>query len=318
MRKLIILLIICSSGTMIQAAGNIVAYRYWFNNDTIIREVTISPTLKADLELSLPTEGLPSGNHLVHFQLIDTGKIASVPISGFFQNSSGASTITGYLYWFNNKIEDAIRVNITGGGENSINNPIDATLLPEGLNTISWVAVDNLNHYSPPISQFFYRKKTGESELNKIKSWEYWIDNNFSTRISVPVTNNENMAQLLVMPDLTGLSNGKHAFHCRSEDTNGTWSVVITDTFAINVSSINQVSNKDYIAYFRDDNLIIKCMQEQAESITLINSEGKILLRRNLSEAEEAIPTPDLTPSWYMIQWHKGGKILNCRMIIKQ
>ena len=166
--------------------NNLAGYEYWIDGDYSNK---VSGTFGAggivttDLDMST----LPVGLHSISFRAIDdNGHVSSVLVKYFLvpENSSTTeNTLTGYRYWFDTDIDNAVEGEMTSDGV--IETDIDASTLIPGLHLFNYQVKDALGKYSATMISFFTVPEEGALVGDKIVAYEYWFNNNPRKRVEV-------------------------------------------------------------------------------------------------------------------------------------
>ncbi|MEI7983948.1 MAG: hypothetical protein WCI71_20040, partial [Bacteroidota bacterium] len=98
------------------------------------------------------------------------------------------------------------------------------------------------------------------SQAQKIKAYEYWVDDDVSSKVFTNITPVENLHFQQALP-VNMASPGLHAFNIRFADTTNTWSSVVSQFFVKNPPTPS--SDRHIIAYeyWVDDNYNTKTYQ---------------------------------------------------------
>lgn len=161
---------IFNSGTANLPADNeIVAYQYWFGNDTdeaIVQNLVGEGIILLDETFDL--ENLPIGMNSITFRFEDKGGNWSTPLCKYFYNTglksmAGGNLIKAYRYWF-----DSDEGNVTYAEfknplvEIDFGNNLQIPELEEEQNHIIVIQfLDEYGNWSVPIKQEFYFDKYG-------------------------------------------------------------------------------------------------------------------------------------------------------------
>ena len=155
--------------------------------------------------------------------------------------------VVSYDYWFNNDYSNKVTTNITTPSETFELNQIIATNgLSYGINTFNIRFKDNANLWSGVVSEFFYKAPQSTSANREIVGYEYWFNNNASSRISQTVTGTETL-NLVSNIDASALQSGINTFNIRFRDDSGLWSGVVSEFFYKAPQSTS--ANREIVAY---------------------------------------------------------------------
>ena len=212
---------------------NVNAYQYWFNNGfdaATFQSVGAAASLSLNAPVS--TSVLPPGLHLFHIRFRDNRGQWSAVISQFFYKAAdpvaGVRKINAYQYWFDNAFNAATLQPVAAVASLSVNAPIAAETLPDGLHLFHIRFRDDLGQWSVPVSQFFYKAEALPAPgTNLVAAYQYWFDNDF---MNASTTNVSAISpyQLSANINTNALSGGLHLLHLRFRDQRGQWSSPIS------------------------------------------------------------------------------------------
>ncbi len=232
----ILIFMLVFSGLAKPQVQKICSYQYWFDNNFSNKTDSIISTPVADytLQTLIPTNNINTGFHTFHIRFKSDSNIWSGVISRFFQKlpvgSPPANNIDAYEYWVDNNYSGKITVNVSAGENFQLIDSIPFSSLANGLHTFHIRFKDERGQWSSVQSQFFQKLPSESSFTAKITSYEYWVDNNYSGKISTSISPVQNY-QLLDSIPFASLVNGLHTFHIRFKDERGQWSGVISQFF---------------------------------------------------------------------------------------
>ncbi|MDD2527842.1 MAG: hypothetical protein PHT26_07410 [Lentimicrobiaceae bacterium] len=138
--------------------------------------------------------------------------------------------ITSGEYWFNNDYAGKIHIPLTPGVNVLFNSGIDCSQLNTGMHNISFRFKQSNGIWSAVGSQLFLKVPELTPGGEAICEMEYWINNDYSTRISLPITSTTFYTFQSAI-DLNYLSCGIHTFNFRFKQNNGSWSNVTSQLF---------------------------------------------------------------------------------------
>jgi Cu/Zn superoxide dismutase len=217
--------------------NDIQEYQYWFNNDFANAVAqNASGTKTFNLNHEMDANDLPDGLHAFHIRFKDNRGQWSSTMSRFFYKlpvkSQSANSMQEYQYWFNNDMDNAMTLSAGGTAVLNLNSAVDASELPNGLQTFHIRFRDNNGHWSSTLSKFFYKMPEKAVTENLVTGYEYWFDENeevFGETLNEPV----NPLHLMAEIETPYLEVGEHALNIRFLDLQEQWSVVTTDTFMV-------------------------------------------------------------------------------------
>ena len=254
MRKFYLILLSLCTVCTVMAQNSIIGYRYWFNKDATVNDILVTPAVQADLDFEVDIAALPPGLNVLHLQMLDaSGKYSSTVSGMFYKRAANNAMITGYRYWFNQAVADAVDVEISPTHQVDLSVALNAEALNEGLNILHLGFYDDSKHLSAPQSYFFYKTKTGDVAQPKIKAYEYWFNNDVSKSVVQEVTPGFEV-MLTAEIETDSLIRGLHRFNIRFQDENKNWSQLSTSFFykPTTVKAANQFIT-EYEYWFNDD-----------------------------------------------------------------
>ena len=192
-------------------------FEYWIDDDVdSCKTIAVNGThALLNLDISAKSEGM----HTLSYRLKDSkGKTGSCKSWLFYKQSyesTDASTKSVCEYWLDDSYNDRNSIVLK---DNEASFIADASNLAEGLHTLSYRFVDNLNKYSSTESWLFYRMPLTEAnDTLKVKWFEYWIDNEIDSCKTIAV----NVSHALLNLDLSAKTEGMHTLSYRLMDSKG-------------------------------------------------------------------------------------------------
>jgi len=227
MRKMIrffILALLCTTTQI--AFGQIQSIQYWFDANFSGRQ-TQNVTANQTIHLSeLNAGSLSEGIHQVHIRARDNDSWSVVHSQMFYKLPAETSGLgmAAYEYWVDNDFAGK-KTGILSGSSASIDE-LDVSAYSEGIHILNIRTKDKLGRYSVVHSQLFYKYPNTES--GGLKSFEYWVDNDFANKKTATLSGN-----IATLNDLntSSLSEGIHIIHIRALDKVGRYSVVNSQMF---------------------------------------------------------------------------------------
>lgn len=209
---------------------------YWFNGNAMEKTtVELNHSKSTDLNTMLDVSGLPTGINQVNLYATDDQGQVSTPVSALFYKLPGihkdVNEIEKLTFWYDENCDAKKEIIAESGSEIIMLDALDAQGLTQGLHQLNWFFSDSRNMYSSPGSVFFFKAGVSDNEMNLIKAYEYWLDNDFNNRIIVQLDSALNPADLMLQPDFSELTQENHTFNFRSQDGKGLWSTQIFEVF---------------------------------------------------------------------------------------
>ena len=280
--------------------GQIQTVQYWYNADFAGR-VTQNPAASSSILLNeLETGNLPNGLNIVHIRAKDNTNWSVVHSQLFYklpETASGVNMAT-YEYWVDNDF--ANRQSGTLSGQTATINNLTVDSYAPGMHILHIRAKDNLGRYSVTHSQLFY--KLANSGNNEIVQYEYWLNNDFENRTSVPATGNSLM--LTSGFDFESIAEGLHTISIRAKDSQARWSSVHTQLFYANKVIAGGENKIDAYRYWYDYAFENHEAVILSEAVNPYELKTKYTLPDNFVEGEEHtfhIQFRDLTGKWSVI-----------------
>lgn len=182
--------------------------QYWFDDDI----GSLSSMQQVGGKQTIDVSSLPTGMHIIHYQIVDNkGKVA-VPYSAMFMKLAqyNLETASGLQYWFDDDEKSVKKTNLQNGVST-----IDVSAINEGLHTLHYQILDSHDMPSYIASAFFM--KTGKSlgdETLRAERLMYWYDDEEKI---VQADLNAGMNML----DASHLTEGLHTLHYQVLCNNG-------------------------------------------------------------------------------------------------
>ena len=169
--------------------NNLAGYEYWIDGDydnKVSGTFSEGGIITTDLDMST----LPIGLHSLSFRALDdNGHVSSVLVKFFLVPENTSTTeneLTGYRYWFDRDMENAVEGEMTSEGV--IETDIDASALIPGLHLFNYQVKDALGKYSATVMSFFTVPEEGALVGDKIVAYEYWFNDNPRKKVEVEPT----------------------------------------------------------------------------------------------------------------------------------
>ncbi|MGE4433979.1 MAG: cadherin domain-containing protein [Bacteroidales bacterium] len=219
----------------VRAETQLVAYRYWFNNDDV--NTTVIPleqsVASGFFNLEIESAGVPKALNVLHWQVMDDAGRYSVPYARFFYHRSSpphVQKITGYTFWFNQDVEAREVVVLDEQSNLDYNISFDASRLRPGMNAFHLRFTDAEGLSSSVVSRFFYRMEDGMVNHPDMSRYEYWFDSDVQNRYEGSLMAGD-VGAYATEVRTDSLVNGLHSLNIRFADVNGRWSQVQSSYF---------------------------------------------------------------------------------------
>ena len=156
--------------------------------------------------------------------------------------SQNVNALSMMEYWFDLDYDSKIvSTNINQNTTEQILS-VPTSTLKTGLHSFHVRYKDNYGYWSGTASKLFMKLPVGDKNNLNIIGYEYWVDNNIESKISVTVPPTQTFL-LSEAIDFASLPDGLHSFHVRFKDSGGFWSSV-SSNFFMKLPETDQQENK--------------------------------------------------------------------------
>lgn len=232
-------------------------------------------------------------------------------LSLFVVAEAQEKTITRYQYWIDQAKQNVIDVEFLGNNVDTVEFTIDAGELSEGLHNLYLRIQDNEGVWSNLTSWGFFVRKLPKNDTLKVVSCEYWIDNNYSDKIQLPVDS----TYMTFMVDASMLNEGLHTLSYRVQDNEGMYSQISTWLFMRNALRDTSITNRvTKVEYWYDndtthiENLFVNNDTIEFSADASMLNEGMHILSLRVFDAlgNKSVPT---TWAFYKSSFKRSSKI---------
>lgn len=289
---------------------NISEYRYWFDDNIatlVSTDVTAGQTL--DIEFDLPTDQLSPGYHTLSVQVKDDNDAWSAPLTKRWVQGGN---LTGIRYWVNDDLSSLALQSVTEASIQDFETLFDVSGLPPGYHKLTFQMVANNGELSAPVTRFFTKSSPDQT------GWEYWFDDDVSTRIQETLSPPQNLLDLAENLNTSALSPGSHTVTWRSEDGAGNYSVPITYAFDV-IVGIDELPGVESLVMYPVPalgtlNLAIRSDAATQMQIDILSLDGQVVSTTPtvLSGASRtvSIDVSRLASGMYVLRLQHDGRIL--------
>lgn len=236
------------------ASHGVSLYEYWLDKDITAKTVTnnSSSSVAVDVDVTKLSLGL----HTLSFRCKDEYGNWSAPqtnlffIPGYQKDSDVKNT---YEYWIDDRTSEKVQVS---GYPKAVNLSLDVNSLITGLHSISFRASDKNGRWTSPQTSYFL-VTTGKKGKQDIKAYRYWFNNAVDNSVTettspavIPFTLDTKLTASDIVTDITPetitmTDDGeghmklatKNVLHTQYCTTDGRWTAVTADTFAVVVNA---------------------------------------------------------------------------------
>ncbi len=206
-------------------------YEYWIDQKFDERKsgtVDASGIVNFDEDLSSLNYGL----HNVTIRVIDaTGKVSSALVKNFMKvetTPTGTNSLKTYEYWIDQKFDERKSGTVDASG--IVNFDEDLSSLNYGLHNVTIRVIDATGKVSSALVRNFMKLETTPSGVNSLKTYEYWIDQNFEGKKGGEV---DASGVIDLDLDITELNPGLHNITFRVIDATGKVSSALVKNFMV-------------------------------------------------------------------------------------
>ena len=163
-----------------------------------------------------------------------------------------SSAIIAYEYWFDGNYTSKVFHSITPHLDYLLSSIIQTKGLTTGLHILNLRFKDRSNRWSTVSSSFFIKQSSAASGSAEITSFEYWFDNDYSSKVLKTIVPNSNYHDTLLIT--SNLPKGIHSIHIRYKDNSNRWSSVKSWAFIKQSSSKYKCAKIIAREYWFDNN----------------------------------------------------------------
>ena len=214
-----------------EGSNSLKTYEYWIDQQFDKRtkgNVDASGIVNFDEDLSALNYGL----HSVTIRVIDaTGKVSSALVKNFMKletTPEGSNSLKTYEYWIDQQFDKRTKGNVDASG--IVNFDEDLSALNYGLHSVTIRVIDATGKVSSALVKNFMKLETTPEGSNSLKTYEYWIDQQFDKRTKGNV---DASGIVSFDEDLSALNYGLHNITIRVIDATGKVSSALVKNFMI-------------------------------------------------------------------------------------
>ena len=277
--------------TITSPASGEVQVKYWLDDN--LEESQTEMADEGNLSLAIDISTLSPGIHYFNCTPIAaTGEMGSSERYLFYVPQSfdivPVSPIKGYEYWLDDNYSGKT-VN-----QSSAANPVFAVNidgLSSGVHYFNCRVFNERGEYGNPVRKMFYIPRTDYNPDAQLASAEYWLDDDYSNKVSVQ-TSNTNQSFTI---DVSQLSSGVHYFNYRAFDSDGRAGTIVREMFYLAQSQ--DVVEAEYLEYeyWIDDNT--------ADKVTGTGVTAEYMFSIDISSLSAGIHTFNFRAKNVLDQW---------------
>ncbi len=213
-------------------------FQYWIDeNFGEASTIELSKSTNLNIDELVEVSALTQGLHVLHYRFKDETGGWSPALSRFFSYylNSGIPEIrqvTQFQYWIDENFESVTTVDFPSAKAFSFEEMVDVSFLREGLHILNYRFKDAGGGWSPVLSKFFSKRKSGANPaIQEITKIEYWFNQDNSTSAITDISGLEKF-ELNEFVDVSGLGNGLHVINYRFMDAGNSWSPAVSRFFS--------------------------------------------------------------------------------------
>ena len=233
-------------------ASSVQSIEYWIDGGAKTEAKVEGNDIMLD---SLDISSLRTGVHFFYVQpKDDLGKLGKLHrymfLKAFSDTLTEATSISRVEYWIDN---DYSGLKTMPTNETTFTIDVDLDNLPFGNHFFTYRVVNNLGEYSE-MKRLMFFLGSGD-EVAELKSYEYWIDDNYDKRVSGDVSGEKNDI-LIENIDLSSYGEGVHFFYVQMLNANDNYGKLHRYMFYIPKAADNESEAKmKLMEYWIDDDM---------------------------------------------------------------
>jgi hypothetical protein len=219
-------------------AQKVKGYEYWID-DNMPEKVysSITPVSVFHLQTNLPLTGVSFGFHVLNLRFHSSTNLWSSVLQQFFTKITAPNgvdkKIVSYEFWIDDDYASRTIQNITPSSVYHMMDPLNLANVSDGFHVLNLRYKDNDNVWSSVLQQFFTKSPASVGNDKKIVSFEYWVDNDYTSRTIQNVTPSS-VYHMMDLINLTSITSGFHILNLRFKDNTDSWSSLLTQFFTKN------------------------------------------------------------------------------------
>lgn len=155
------------------------------------------------------------------------------------------TTLSGYRYWYDSDVSSAQFVK-SSNQEISLSLSVDNQI--PGVHFLNFMAKNSANDWGP-LYRYIYYLPEDKQATRTLKSYEYWIDDNYAQHVAA--ANSESEQNFII--DVSKLESGVHFFNYRAIDSQNGYGSLKRYIFYLPEDKLQKPSLKSYEYWMDDD-----------------------------------------------------------------
>lgn len=244
LRRISYLLVLLLATTLGQAQG-LKQYEYWMDSD--YSKHTMVKGNQTDITFDIDISQLGYGIHYLNFRAQnDAGDWGTFSRYLYFipQDSSPDATVTDFEYWIDGDYGQKQGDKVSDG---NLVLSLDISSLPYGMHYLNFRAKNSDGVWGNLSRYLFFVSETASADAT-VTAYEYWLDNDYSSRQSAQVTD----VNIALSVDVNALASGVHYFNFRAQNSDGVWGNLSRYLFFVPDHVSKDATVTDY-EYWLDD-----------------------------------------------------------------
>ncbi len=208
--------------------NQIESIQYWFGNDfagRVLAPATLNANGEIDFSIAFPDNGSNELNSYFHYRFVDKiGNWSAIYSQQMQNNSNPALTDVEVEYWFDNAFSNRTLTSLSTIASNNLldHQELDITWT-ENAQTIHYRFKSRYNQWSSIQSSNI---DVIENWDNKIVQIEYWLNDNFATRDTINVNENQSIHYDIRDLNINIDACNPDEIHLRYKDKLNRWSAI--------------------------------------------------------------------------------------------
>ena len=222
----------------------VAGFEYWIDDDYACKKVEKGSSLKPVLTIGIGE--LASGVHFFNCRAVNERGEYGNPVREMFyipdtQTFTDAQ-LASYEYWLDDDYANCVKGSSANASQAFT---VDVSQLTGGVHYFNYCPIDDKGRRGNPTRQMFYMAKTVDASASEQITYEYWLDNDTSHKVTGKATTGENSFSI----DISALDEGTHTFNFKAKNLLEKWGDLFSETFEIANTSATIELSKNMVTY---------------------------------------------------------------------
>ena len=226
--------------------------RYWFDDNAGTEFQTSNILDGSNIEVN--ASALVEGIHVLHYQVIDSKGVASIPASKLFIKISETPEAMKIRYWFDNNFSGSQAIENLNGATT-----INASSLVDGIHVLHYQIEDSKGKVYVPVSKMFFKA----GAMPTAAKLRYWFDDEKTQVVEKDYSNGVHVV------DASKLVEGIHTVHYQIVDDKGNADIPVSAMF-IKMAKKTAATPTKIRYWFNEDAANVKETALDLANLTLV------------------------------------------------